>query len=113
MILFCSHFHQVADDLAAGKRSPIVRLGTAKSAQLLTVAIGILFAIALFNVGLQIWPPSALLVLLSAPLGYQLSQQVQTCHDQPALVKNCKFLAVKLHFWSGVLLSLGFWLTPG
>ena len=30
IILFCSHFHQVEDDLAAGKRSPIVRLGTAK-----------------------------------------------------------------------------------
>ena len=28
IILFCSHFHQVEDDQAAGKRSPIVRLGT-------------------------------------------------------------------------------------
>jgi len=27
LILFCSHFHQVEDDIAAGKRSPIVRLG--------------------------------------------------------------------------------------
>ena len=27
IILFCSHFHQVKDDLAAGKRSPIVRMG--------------------------------------------------------------------------------------
>ncbi|ASC73993.1 2-carboxy-1,4-naphthoquinone phytyltransferase [Halomicronema hongdechloris C2206] len=28
LVLFCSHFHQVKDDIAAGKRSPIVRLGT-------------------------------------------------------------------------------------
>ena len=27
LILFCSHFHQVDDDIKAGKRSPIVRLG--------------------------------------------------------------------------------------
>jgi 1,4-dihydroxy-2-naphthoate octaprenyltransferase len=27
LILFCSHFHQVEDDFAVGKRSPIVRLG--------------------------------------------------------------------------------------
>lgn len=32
-ILFCSHFHQVKGDLAAGKRSPIVRLGTETGAQ--------------------------------------------------------------------------------
>lgn len=35
LILFCSHFHQVEDDLAAGKYSPIVRLGTQRGAQLL------------------------------------------------------------------------------
>ena len=29
LILFCSHFNQVADDLAAGKKSPVVRLGPA------------------------------------------------------------------------------------
>lgn len=26
-ILFCSHFHQIQGDLAAGKMSPLVRLG--------------------------------------------------------------------------------------
>ena len=26
-VLFCSHFHQIAGDTAAGKRSPLVRLG--------------------------------------------------------------------------------------
>ncbi len=30
-ILFCSHFHQVAGDQAAGKLSPLVRLGTARA----------------------------------------------------------------------------------
>lgn len=29
LILFCSHFHQAVDDKAAGKLSPIVRMGTA------------------------------------------------------------------------------------
>lgn len=27
-ILFCSHFHQIEGDTAAGKMSPLVRLGT-------------------------------------------------------------------------------------
>ena len=29
LILFCSHFHQIDDDKAANKMSPLVRLGTA------------------------------------------------------------------------------------
>ena len=29
LILFCSHFHQIPDDIAANKISPLVRLGTA------------------------------------------------------------------------------------
>ena len=27
-VLFCSHFHQIEGDIAAGKMSPLVRLGT-------------------------------------------------------------------------------------
>lgn len=29
LILFCSHFHQIADDTAANKLSPLVKIGTA------------------------------------------------------------------------------------
>ena len=29
LILFCSHFHQITDDTAAKKMSPLVKLGTA------------------------------------------------------------------------------------
>lgn len=32
-ILFCSHFHQIAGDTAAGKRSPLTRLGTRRGTQ--------------------------------------------------------------------------------
>lgn len=31
VILFCSHWHQIQGDLAAGKMSPLVRLGTARA----------------------------------------------------------------------------------
>jgi 1,4-dihydroxy-2-naphthoate octaprenyltransferase len=31
VILFCSHWHQIQGDIAAGKMSPLVRLGTANA----------------------------------------------------------------------------------
>lgn len=107
LVLLCSHFHQVADDMAAGKRSPIVRLGTLLGAQLVAGACGLvlmLIAGAAIAGYLPLW---TLLALLSAISAVRLSRHVLTYHDQPEQVFNAKFYAIGFHFWSGVLLSLG------
>jgi 2-carboxy-1,4-naphthoquinone phytyltransferase len=107
IILFCSHFHQVKDDAAAGKRSPIVRLGTARGAKVLTGAIVSFYAIATVLVALGILPWPVLGVWASVPLSWRLSRHVQRYHDQPERVSNSKFLAIHLYVVSGALLSLG------
>ncbi|GFE70022.1 hypothetical protein CFPU101_26320 [Chroococcus sp. FPU101] len=56
IILFCSHFHQAEDDLAAGKRSPIVRLGTAKGSLVLTWSTYSVFLFTVLFVILKIYP---------------------------------------------------------
>lgn len=108
IILFCSHFHQVEDDLASGKRSPIVRLGTAKGSQILTLSTVSFYlgTISFIVIGFAPWQTG--LVLVSVPLGWQLVRHVQQYHDQPSQVSNCKFLAVNFHFVSGMLLALGY-----
>ncbi|MFN5515300.1 MAG: 2-carboxy-1,4-naphthoquinone phytyltransferase [Cyanobacteriota bacterium] len=108
IILFCSHFHQVEDDLAAGKRSPIVRLGTARGAAVLIAALILLFLLPVGAVLLGLAPVTALLTLLSLPFALQLGQKIQRERDKPALVSNSKFIAVNLHFFSGLLLALGY-----
>jgi 1,4-dihydroxy-2-naphthoate octaprenyltransferase len=108
LILFCSHFHQVDDDLAAGKRSPIVRLGTLRSAQLLPWLSGSIFGLTVLGVALGFFPVWTLLVFASLPPALKLCRHVGTYYNQPDRVSNCKFIAVSLHFWSGVLLCLGF-----
>lgn len=108
IILFCSHFHQVEDDLAAGKRSPIVRLGTARGFQVLAWFTGSIFALTILFILLGNFSWWTLLIFLSLPFGYQLVRHVQQYHDQPQQVSNCKFIAVNLHFMSGIFLALGF-----
>lgn len=108
LILFCSHFHQVQDDIAAGKRSPIVRLGTQKAAQVLTWFTGSIYAFTLIFVFLGIFPVWTLLTWLSLPFAFKLCRHVLENHDQPDKVKNCKFIAVAVHFWSCLLLGVGF-----
>jgi 1,4-dihydroxy-2-naphthoate octaprenyltransferase len=111
LILFCSHFHQVKDDLAAGKLSPIVRMGTTMGAVVLkwsTVSIYILTAIGAIA---HLFPIATLLVFLSLPLAIKLTRFVDEYHDRPERVRTCKYLAVRLHFTSGMLLALGFYLS--
>ncbi len=108
LILFCSHFHQVEDDLAAGKYSPIVRLGTQRGAQLLPIFCGIIFAITGIGIILGTFPVWTLLSFVGLPSAIKLCRHVGLNHDKPELVSNCKYIAVSLHFWSGLLLGLGF-----
>ncbi|MCC5628650.1 2-carboxy-1,4-naphthoquinone phytyltransferase [Nostoc sphaeroides CHAB 2801] len=108
LILFCSHFHQVKDDIAAGKRSPIVRLGTAKGAQLLVWFTASIYPLTLLFVLLGISPAWTLLSWVSLPFAVKLCRHVQENHNQPDKVSNCKFIAVAVHFWACLLFGLGF-----
>ncbi|MFK0733838.1 MAG: 2-carboxy-1,4-naphthoquinone phytyltransferase [Gloeotrichia echinulata GP01] len=110
LILFCSHFHQVNDDIAAGKRSPIVRLGTEKAAQVLTWFTASIYPLTLVFVLLGTFPLWTLLSWVSLPFAFKLCRHVQENHHQPDKVNNCKFIAVAVHFWSCLLLGVGFML---
>jgi 1,4-dihydroxy-2-naphthoate octaprenyltransferase len=107
LVLFCSHFHQVEDDLKAGKKSPIVRLGTRRGAQLLPWACGAIAVILLWAIARGGFPFSTLLLGASAPAAVRLCLHVLRFHAQPERVSNAKFLAIHFHFWSGLLLGLG------
>ncbi len=108
LILFCSHFHQVEDDIAAGKRSPIVRLGTEMGAKLLPGWCGSQFILILLFVGLGIFPIWTLLSFAGLPDAIKLCLHVRQHHHQPNLVSNCKFIAIASHFWAGLFLGIGF-----
>lgn len=110
LILFCSHFHQVKDDLAAGKLSPIVRMGTKMGAKVLQWSTASIYALTAFGVIAHLFPVATLLVFFSLPLAIKLTNFVSEYHDRPDRVRTCKYLAVRLQFVSGVLLVLGFYL---
>ncbi|MEM8612368.1 MAG: 2-carboxy-1,4-naphthoquinone phytyltransferase [Cyanobacteria bacterium P01_H01_bin.105] len=107
LVLFCSHFHQISDDLAAGKKSPIVRLGTQGGAKLLPWLCGSIFVILLGGLLAGIFPTGLSLALASAPFAIQLCRHVTLYHDQPELVQNAKFVAIRFQFCCGILICLG------
>ncbi len=108
LILFCSHFHQVKDDLTAGKLSPIVRLGTERGSHVLTWSTASIYIITSVFVILGFFPAWTLLSWVSLPFAIKLCRHVQQNHNQPDKVSNCKFIAVAVHFWCCLLFGLGF-----
>lgn len=108
IILFCSHFHQVKDDLAAGKRSPIVRMGSELGAKVLNWSTISIYALTVIGAMSGLFPIATILIFLSLPLAIKLTNFVGEYYNKPDKVRTCKYLAVRLHFVSGLLFALGF-----
>lgn len=115
LVLFCSHFHQVSEDASHGKRSPVVRLGTARAAALVPWFVAASLALQWAPVLLGQWPLSALLAGLGLAPARQLIGLLRDHHDTPQRIMGSKFLALRFQALSGLGLAVGLavgpWLT--
>ncbi|KAG7585132.1 UbiA prenyltransferase family [Arabidopsis thaliana x Arabidopsis arenosa] len=108
LILFCSHFHQVDGDLAVGKYSPMVRLGTEKGAFVVRWAIRLLYSMLLVLGLSRILPlPCTLMCFLTLPVGNLVSSYVEKHHKDNGKIFMAKYYCVRLHALFGAALSLG------
>eukprot|EP00850_Spirogloea_muscicola_P006801 SM000033S12322 [mRNA] locus=s33:156129:161198:+ [translate_table: standard] len=98
LILFCSHFHQIEGDLQVGKMSPLVRIGTAKGAQVATAGVFSLYIITAALVLFKLLPPNCLVgAIVTLPLGKLVVDFVS---------KNHMYYCVRLHVAFGFMLAL-------
>ena len=112
LVLFCSHFHQVAEDAAHGKRSPVVVLGTRRAASLVPWFVASSLALQWAPVLLGWWPLTALLGGLGIPPARALIQLLAQGHDQPSRIVGSKFLALRFQALSGLGLAAGLAIAP-
>lgn len=112
LVLFCSHFPQVDEDAAHGKFSPVVRLGTRRSAALVPWIIALILALEWSPAFQGDWPFTVLLSGLGLPAGSGLIRLLRLHHNQPEKLFNSKFLALRFQILNGLGMSLGFALAP-
>ncbi len=112
LVLFCSHFHQVEEDAAHGKRSPVVRLGTAQAAGLVPWFVAAALALQWAPVLLGQWPLTALLGVAGLPPARALIRLLQEHHLDPARISGSKFLALRFQALNGLGLALGLAIGP-
>ena len=112
LVLFCSHFHQVQEDAAHGKRSPVVRLGTARAAALVPWFVAASLAVQWAPVLVGAWPLTALLGVLGLPPAQALIRLLRQHHREPERIIGSKFLAIRFQALSGIGLALGLAIGP-
>ena len=108
VILFCSHFHQVAGDRANGKMSPLVRWGTVQGAQTLKVTVGFTYALTLV---LSLFGVLPFAVWTSSMVAYGYAEEMvklaETYPNDPEKLRPLKVLATKWHIGYTGMLALG------
>jgi len=112
LVLFCSHFHQVEEDAAHGKRSPVVRLGTQRAAGLVPWFVAAALALQWAPVLLGWWPLTALLGAIGLPPARALIRLLGEEHHQPERIVGSKFLALRFQAFNGLGLACGLALGP-
>ncbi len=112
LVLFCSHFHQVAEDAAHGKRSPLVRLGTHRAAALVPWILLTALALEWLPIIFGFLPITAFLGVIGLPPAISLIKLLNKYHNQPDRVSGCKFLALRFQALNGLGLSVGLALAP-
>ena len=112
LVLFCSHFHQVEEDAAHGKRSPVVRLGTGRAAALVPWFVAGCLALEWAPVLVGHWPLTALLGAAGLPAAQALTRLLREHHREPERIIGSKFLALRFQALNGLGLALGLSLGP-
>ena len=112
LVLFCSHFHQVEQDAAHGKKSPVVRMGTARAASLVPWFVAGTLALEWAPVLHGDWPLTAFLGALGLPAASALIRLLRSHHHEPERITGSKFLALRFQALNGLGLSIGLGLGP-
>ncbi len=107
LVLFCAQFHQVSEDASHGKQTLLVRLGTRRAASLIPWLIALSFCLIWAPIVLGYWPSTAFLSAIGIPPAIKLIRLLKKHHNNPELISESKFLALRFQTLSGLGLSFG------
>ncbi|CAD6202417.1 unnamed protein product [Miscanthus lutarioriparius] len=108
MILFCSHFHQIDGDLAVGKMSPLVRIGTQAGSRIVSIGILTLYVLlAAFGICRSLPLACIVLCALTLPMGKLVVDYVLKNHEDNTNIFMAKYYCVRLHALFGMALASG------
>ena len=112
LVLFCSHFHQTVQDEIHGKKTSLVRLGTKRAARLIPWFIGLIMSTEIIPIIFGRLPVTAILSCIGLPPAINLCRLLKKYHNQPKLITESKFIALRFQWLNGLGFTLGLAITP-
>ncbi len=106
-VLYVNELPDYEADKRAGKRTWVVRLGTARAARGLRWLLAGIYGSLLGGAACGQLPPMALLGLLTVPAAWHIVVMATSFHDRPSALRPANALTVMLHSVTGLLLTLG------
>lgn len=106
-ILWINQFQDMEADAASGKRNGVVALGRAKSARLHVAMFVATYLSIIVPVIAGLFPPPALLALLSLPLAVKASLTALRHHDDLPHLTPANAATIGAHLATSVLLAVG------
>jgi len=107
LVLFCSHFHQIKEDKKYGKSSPLVLMGTKKSASLVPWVVIFIYSFQTYTIFIGFIPRLCILYLISMPYALKLINILNNYYYNPRSLRDCKFIALKFQTFNGLGLIIG------
>jgi 1,4-dihydroxy-2-naphthoate octaprenyltransferase len=107
-LLYINEFQDMKADQAVGKNQIVVRLGRQKAAAGYGLLMLITYSALVLGVVLAGVSPFVLLGLLTAPMAWQAYQVARTHYDRPAELVPANVGTIKVHMFTGLLMSLGY-----
>ena len=111
LVLFCSHFHQIKEDKKYGKYSPLVLMGTKKSAKLIPLIIIFIYSFQTYTIFIEFIPRLCIIYLFSLPYAIKLINIINNYYSNPRALKDCKFIALQFQTINGLGLIIGLFLN--
>ncbi|XP_072986242.1 2-carboxy-1,4-naphthoquinone phytyltransferase, chloroplastic isoform X1 [Typha latifolia] len=112
LILFCSHFHQIDGDLAVGKISPLVRIGTEAGSSVVKLGVVSLYVLLLvFGLSKALPTTCVFLCALTLPVGALVTNFVDKNYNDNIKIFMAKYYCVRLHALFGTALAFGLFIA--
>jgi 1,4-dihydroxy-2-naphthoate octaprenyltransferase len=107
-VLMINQFPDYEADKSVGKNHLVVRLGKRKGVKLYIAMVALAYFLILLGPFLGLMPKTAFLALLPGFLAVKGIRILTANYDAPRALLPANAITIKLHFFTGLLLALGY-----
>lgn len=110
-VLWINEIPDYIADQTVGKNTLVVRLGRKRASDVYALLMIITYVFIVLAAGLRLMPTYSLIALVTLPLSLKAIKIARQHHEEPYKMVSANALTILIHFFTGLLLALGYLLN--